>query len=306
LGFEVKPGLIVTLAVCLGIIIFRDAFVAGCWMLGMAVTDAPNYCSISSGLDSVSYNRRIITSKNALFSKARLISSDSSGLELFQFDSQRIWLPQGNKEMVAWMMAEQENNLYEINESHILPGDVVLDAGAHIGLFAQKALKHGASKIIAIEPVPLNLECLRRNLKEDIISGQVLIYPKGVWDKDDFMEMDLLPENSGGDSFVLKHSGGKTAKLPLTTIDKMVHELGLTRVDFIKMDIEGSEKRALAGAAETISRFRPRMAISVYHQPDDPVKIPAIIRQITPEYSERCGACQLSDRVEPLVFFYFN
>jgi FkbM family methyltransferase len=43
-------------------------------------------------------------------------------------------------------------------------GDVVLDCGAGIGLFARQALKRGARTVIAIEPVPENLECLRRNL----------------------------------------------------------------------------------------------------------------------------------------------
>jgi FkbM family methyltransferase len=52
------------------------------------------------------------------------------------------------------------------------------------------------------------------------------------------------------------------------TIDDFVQRFSLPRVDFIKMDIEGAESRALTGAADIIRRFRPRLAISAYHSLD--------------------------------------
>jgi hypothetical protein len=53
------------------------------------------------------------------------------------------------------------------------------------------------------------------------------------------------------------------------SIDDFVAKDGLARVDFIKMDIEGSELRALRGVERTIRTFGPKLAISVYHNPDD-------------------------------------
>jgi hypothetical protein len=69
------------------------------------------------------------------------------------------------------------------------------------------------------------------------------------------------------------------------SIDDYVARQGLTRVDFIKMDIEGAEDAALSGAAETIRRFRPKLAISAYHKPDDMIVLPRRIRSILPAYS---------------------
>jgi hypothetical protein len=55
-------------------------------------------------------------------------------------------------------------------------------------------------------------------------------------------------------------------------------------VDFIKMDIEGGELSALLGAAQTIKRFHPTLAISGYHKVEDMIMLPALIRGLDPGY----------------------
>ena len=76
----------------------------------------------------------------------------------------------------------------------------------------------------------------------------------------------------------------KLPGLPVETLDQIVEQLRLDRVDFIKMDIEGAERRALEGARETLRRFKPRMAISSYHMHDDPAAIPAVVSKVQPGY----------------------
>ena len=80
-------------------------------------------------------------------------------------------------------------------------------------------------------------------------------------------------------------------RVPLTTIDKIVAELKLAHVDFIKMDIEGAEKQAIKGAENTIRRFRPRMSLSSEHLDDDLTAIPALIHSIDPNYTHRGCDC---------------
>jgi hypothetical protein len=64
-----------------------------------------------------------------------------------------------------------------------------------------------------------------------------------------------------------------------------VSELRLPRVDFIKMDIEGAEQKALAGAAATLRAFRPRMALAAYHNgARDLVALPETARRSQPAY----------------------
>jgi hypothetical protein len=133
----------------------------------------------------------------------------------------------------------------------------------------------------------------------------VVVYPKGVWDKDDVLEMNVDPKNSAADSFVIQRQGSHKIKLPLTTIDKLVEELHLNRVDYIKMDIEGAEPNALLGGSQSIKRWKPRMSLSAYHEPDHPVRIPALVRQIRSDYLMECGPCEEhGGQIHPDILYF--
>jgi hypothetical protein len=115
------------------------------------------------------------------------------------------------------------------------------------------------------------------------------------------------PNNSAADSFIIQREGAvETKQLPLTTIDKLVAELKLERVDYIKMDIEGAEQRALQGARETLAKYRPRLSLSAYHVPSDPEKLPLLVRQGWTGYQMECGPCaEANARVRPDVLYFY-
>jgi len=66
-------------------------------------------------------------------------------------------------------------------------------------------------------------------------------------------------------------------------LDELLEKNFVERVDFIKLDVEGSELEALEGGIETIKRFKPKMAISVYHKPRDIIEITKLISEILPQ-----------------------
>ena len=238
---------------------------------------------------------------------SRLIQTDAKGLEQWETSQGTYWIPKGDSNSLFQVLAEQEGGIYRVPEVGVHRGDIVLDVGASFGAFVRKALAEGAAKVVAIDPAPEVIECLRRNLADEIAAGKVLVVEKGAWDRDDSLTMDLSPGYT-----IAAHINDKAGPrarpnevtVPLTTIDKMVAELHLKKVDFIKMDIEGAEERALPGSTHTIARFRPRMAICVYHKPHHPVLLSNIIRGMVPGYRQKF-VCHNFQEIRPEVSFFW-
>ena len=248
-------------------------------------------CGIGESISSFYRRWGMLNRQNTAFQASRLVKKQD-GFQLISTPWGEMWEPEIKGTATVAQIAEIEGKYENFPGSPIHKGDVVLDCGANVGTETLWALKQGAGLVVAIEPSPINVEVLRRNFAKEIEQGRVIVYPKGVWDKDDVLELHLNDDTSAMDSFLLKRvASNKVVKAPLTTIDKMVQELKLERVDFIKMDTEGAEKKALAGGANTIKKFKPRMEISVDHLPEDPKEVPAIITAMNTSYRTRCLVC---------------
>ena len=265
------------------------------------------YCDLSNVLTSVHATTRHGEVEKLVVAKSRELRADGKGYSLWETPLGQFWIPAASKKEILFNVAEQMRDIYSFHGHGVKAGDIVLDGGANVGVYTRVALLAGAAKVVAIEPSPENLECLRRTFEKEVAEGKVIIYPKGIWDKDDSLTFYVSPTNSAENSFVRKMDDAQAIeqKLPLTTVDKMVVELGLPRVDYIKMDIEGAERRAVAGAKSTLAKYHPRLALCVYHLPDDPEEIPKAVNAAA-QYNMECGKClAASGRVYPEVFFFF-
>lgn len=263
-------------------------------------------CPVSHALEcqaNVAEKTRI---KDRILAGSRLLKEES-GLELWSTPQGDYWIPKGNRYVLPFNLAEMEQHIYGSGEHFVHSGDIVLDCGASDGDFTRVALAAGAQKVVAIEIAPSSIECIRRNLARERAAGQVIVYPKGVWNKEDTLTLNVDDTNFAANSVVMHpDSAHPSVQVPLTTIDKLVAELNLPRVDFIKMDIEGAEVPALAGARDTITRFKPRLAIATEHKPDDEYTIPAAVRKIRADYQMECGPClEAKGHVRPDVLYFW-
>lgn len=145
-------------------------------------------------------------------------------------------------------------------------GDRVIDAGAFLG---ETALAFAASvgpqgRVASFEIEPLNAQLARRNLALNPALAKRIELHQCALAAD---KTPLYLVGTGPAARVTEEPVGR--EFAVDTIDGFVDNGGLDRVDFIKMDIEGAERLALAGAEKTIRRYRPALSISVYHRPDD-------------------------------------
>ena len=257
-------------------------------------------CTLAESFEGEALSRLQSQNIDAMRASSRVLRKDDQ-YSLWSTPYGDFWMPTASGDALIYDLAEQKRNIYGHG---VHPGDVVLDAGANIGVFTRKALWAGASKVIAIEPGPENLECLRRNFAAEIADGRVVLYPKGIWDKDDVLKLQVDPAYSARDTFVTPIEGAQFIEAPLTTVDKMVVELRLTKVDFIKMDIEGAERKAIMGARNTIAKFRPRMALCIYHVKGDETMVPKLVHDAVPDYKVTKSCLCAPDRVQPEVAFF--
>jgi FkbM family methyltransferase len=264
-------------------------------------------CPMDHALKADDNERQQIRYKDEILHGSKLLEKDPAGYHLWDTPRGRWWIPQGDDFVLPFNLAEQQRQIYGTGKQTVKQGDIVLDCGANVGVFTRVALDAGARTIVAIEPAPENLESLRRNFPKEIADGRVIIYPKGVWDKEDILTLRRDPANTAADSFVmLKDKNEASIQVPLTTIDKLVAELNLARVNYIKMDIEGAETHALAGAQATIAKYHPRLSLASYHIPTDAQRIPETVRQAWPEAKMEVGPCAETPdgHVRPDVLYF--
>jgi len=162
-------------------------------------------------------------------------------------------------------------------------GDVVLDCGACWGetslYFAHEVGATG--KVYSFEFIPENMNIFERNVNQNIrLKDRIQLIPHPVWDKSDEVLKYL---DHGPGSSVHKSDAATTGTEQIChtlSIDDLVDRHQLSRIDFIKMDIEGAELNALHGAEKSLRKYKPKLAISLYHKPDDFVTIPNYLNNL--------------------------
>jgi len=140
-------------------------------------------------------------------------------------------------------------------------GNIVIDIGAYVGMYTIKASQFVGStgKVIAVEPLPSNLAYLKRNLKSCPNTRIAQMALSNYLGNGKLYSSPSTAAHSM--TYIRKHF----TKVRVTTLDKLVKELGLPRVDYIKMDAEGSDLSVLKGAKTTLQKYSPVLSMACYH-----------------------------------------
>ena len=178
--------------------------------------------------------------------------------------------------------------MYEYNLVKLESDDIVLDCGANIGLFSSYAASQNCY-VYAFEPLVEQLGNIL-NMCSRLNSNRICHIPYALSDHEGSAEFNIShsTENSSLLSGVLSKYKKKilenVVNVNITTVDSFVQSNNLSRVDFIKADIEGSERQMLKGATQVLREFAPKLAICTYHYPDDPQVLEGIIKAANPQY----------------------
>jgi len=174
---------------------------------------------------------------------------------------------------------------YESDSVKIEKDDIVIDAGANMGLFSLFCLEKKVKNVYAFEPQKAVIKILEKNLLLNDTANLIKTVPFGLSDNNKDYILSL--SNSGhaaGSIAIQRNETNHTEEIHCVTLDTWVKNNNISRVDFIKADIEGAERNMLLGATEILSKFAPRLAICTYHLPDDPTVLENIIIMANPKY----------------------
>ncbi len=168
-------------------------------------------------------------------------------------------------------------------------GDVVLDAGGCWGdtalWFAHAVGPEGM--VHTFEPTPGNRQLLDQNLTlNPALAQRIHVWSDPLGPPVRRRGLDARCRRRRRHPSRPTRTPGKFEVIPMRTqtIDELVGNGTMPRVDFVKVDVEGADLGVLEGAAETIRSQRPRLAIACYHKPDDLVVIPDFVAGLGVEY----------------------
>jgi FkbM family methyltransferase len=154
------------------------------------------------------------------------------------------------------------------------PGAVAIDVGANLGEWTVPfARKVGpAGRVLAIEPAPRSAVALESTLAANALR-QAEIMRCAIGDHDGIAQFAVPVVTSArtdtGTARIGPACAGHDAfQVPMRSLDSLAAERDLTRLDLIKIDVEGHERQVLDGAAATLGRHRPVLVIETGHEAD--------------------------------------
>jgi FkbM family methyltransferase len=156
--------------------------------------------------------------------------------------------------------------------------EVFLDGGAYDGdTLSEFTNRTGEnfSKYLALEPDPANYKKLER-IAASFNKGKVEVFQLAVGAENTILKFDA----TGGAGAGFSDAGG--IEVESKTIDDYFYEYKPT---YIKLDIEGAELDALKGAAKTINTYKPKLAVCIYHLPNDLWEIFLYLKKQYPFYN---------------------
>jgi FkbM family methyltransferase len=152
-------------------------------------------------------------------------------------------------------------------------GEVFVDIGAHLGkhAIAVSKLVGSEGQVIAMEAIPANFTSLKKNIELNKLKN-IISFNIAAWNRR--CELKFFKGSTSANANINRHDYGfGNVKAQAERPDKLLLDnIGLKRVDWIKIDVEGAEYEVMLGLEETLTRFRPTLFVEVWSQNMSKVK----------------------------------
>lgn len=182
---------------------------------------------------------------------------------------------------------------YQWKHTPIEQGEILLDIGTAEGLFSLCEVNK-CSHIHLVEPSHTFMSCLEKTFEP--YRNKVTIHNVAIGNEDGTV---AFSEDSLDGKIALGNKGN-TKETPIRKIDSIIQG----RVTYLKADIEGFELEMLKGAEQTIKINKPKIAITTYHDENNPDEIIALIKSFVPEYNYHVKGIYEANPKPVLIHFW--
>lgn len=158
---------------------------------------------------------------------------------------------------------------------------VIVDCGGFTGDLMVALARHEIDyeKVYSFEVNQELFKIMQENIKRNSLEEKFIPINKGVWNFSGKAYLNVDPADIAGGMIGDTVEG---TSIDTVKIDEFFENI---KIDFIKMDIEGAELNALRGGIVSIKKYRPIMAVSLYHSVDDVINIPLYLFEQLENYS---------------------
>lgn len=192
------------------------------------------------------------------------------------------------------------------------PGMTFIDLGANIGFYTVLASKIVgiAGKVYCFEPEPQNYRLLVKNILENKLSN---VFPQrmAVSDSTGNATLHTDSKNFGGHSLTKSNVSDENREVDVSTV-RLDDFVGSSKIDMIKLDVQGAESRVIAGSMRTLISQRPMLILElwpygIHKMGDDPMKLIQDLEemgyriQVTDDYRKNRAIDSLKDSITDMV-----
>jgi FkbM family methyltransferase len=166
-------------------------------------------------------------------------------------------------EHLGYLLGTAESHLQRVIRDHVSAGDTVYDIGANLGYVSLSLAKQvgPSGQVVAFEPVPRNIELLRRNIELNGLRN-IRLFELAASDKSGEAVIRLA-ENLATASMVWHRNNPAATELSIKTVavDDLVAAGDLAYPAFVKIDVEGAEGSVLLGMRRTLAASKPALFV---------------------------------------------
>jgi len=234
--------------------------------------------STTKAINSIGYYQKKYGTKTAIralnhfiyrFFKKYFFNKSESHVNVHGYDLLKIPNDPGiSSELTIFKIHEPVNT--KVISKLLHKGMTCIDIGGNIGyyVFLERKLVGDSGQIITFEPLRRNFEYLEKNIQNHKFKN-ITTYNFACGNRDDEMTF-FINKKSNGCQVIREGvtppdpSLGTLSSVPVRILDPIIEDLKLSRVDFIRMDVEGFELNILKGLKKTIEKFKPIISLELH------------------------------------------